>query len=242
MKPSSSPRPRRPRRSNRTPPPHRPPLLPPLTPNSAFYTLSKLTHPDAHPADPTAPARFLRISAAYAVLRSPEARRHYDREVLQLQTQAHRAAAAAAGGSHFGRAGGRPASGLSRRRTQFRGPPPSFYRAAGWAGEGEGGAAGAGAAAGAKKEGEAGAMGGMGYGQRAWEREAVRHFDREAHLRTQRRQEERRREGRREGVREAGEGGQQQGMWGSFALIGGLIGVCVVVPMWVWEGWVRRWV
>lgn len=29
-------------------------------------------------------------------------------------------------------AGGRPASGLSRRRTQFRGPPPSFYRSGGW--------------------------------------------------------------------------------------------------------------
>jgi hypothetical protein len=28
--------------------------------------------------------------------------------------------------------GGRPASGLSRRRTQFRGPPPSFYRSGGW--------------------------------------------------------------------------------------------------------------
>jgi len=34
--------------------------------------------------------------------------------------------------SHTGPAGGRPASGLSRRRTQFRGPPPSFYASGGW--------------------------------------------------------------------------------------------------------------
>ena len=31
-----------------------------------------------------------------------------------------------------GPVGGRPASGLSRRRTSFRGPPPSFYRNGGW--------------------------------------------------------------------------------------------------------------
>lgn len=35
-------------------------------------------------------------------------------------------------GNNTGPAGSRTASGLSRRRTHFKGPPPSFYRNGGW--------------------------------------------------------------------------------------------------------------
>ncbi|KXL44050.1 hypothetical protein M433DRAFT_139301 [Acidomyces richmondensis BFW] len=96
-----------------------------------FYKLSKAHHPDLHPDDPDAKQRFVKISEAHATLGSPEKKASYDRYFLRTQgvssSQVH-------GGSYSSSspAGGRPASGLSRRRTQFRGPPPSFYRSGGW--------------------------------------------------------------------------------------------------------------
>ena len=109
----------------------------------SFYHLSKTHHPDHNRDDPLAPKRFMRISEAYSVLSHTDRRAKYDRDVLRLHDQ--RAAAAAAGGpqhrgggsySSTGPAGGRPASGLSRRRGTFRGPPPSFYRSGGWGAHG----------------------------------------------------------------------------------------------------------
>lgn len=91
----------------------------------------------------------MRISEAYNVLGAPETRARYDRD-LSRQLGYQSAARSGRRGSFFGRsgsasssasasassptgpAGGRPASGLSRRRTAFRGPPPSFYAAGGW--------------------------------------------------------------------------------------------------------------
>lgn len=109
----------------------------------SFYHLSKTHHPDHNRDDPLASKRFMRISEAYSVLSHTERRAKYDRDVLRL----HEQRSAAAGGpgspqhrgasySSTGPAGGRPASGLSRRRGTFRGPPPSFYRSGGWGAHG----------------------------------------------------------------------------------------------------------
>lgn len=76
----------------------------------------------------------MRISEAYNVLSHSTSRAKYDRDVLRLHESQPAAAAAHPRGSYSstGPAGGRPASGLSRRRGTFRGPPPSFYRSGGW--------------------------------------------------------------------------------------------------------------
>jgi curved DNA-binding protein CbpA len=106
-----------------------------LTNTRSFYTLSKRHHPDHNPNDPTAKTRFMRISEAYAVLSSQSRRAAYDRDVLRLHTpQAPHHQNRSPGSYHSATnpAGGRPASGLSKRRSTFRGPPPSFYRNGGW--------------------------------------------------------------------------------------------------------------
>jgi len=86
-----------------------------------FYVLSKETHPDINPNDPTASQRFSQISESYSVLADPEKRSRYDRDFARTQ---HASSPRHRGGSY---AGSRPASGLSKRRGTFRGPPPSFY-------------------------------------------------------------------------------------------------------------------
>jgi curved DNA-binding protein CbpA len=69
--------------------------------------------------------RFAQLSESYSVLANPEKRKRYDRDHFRAQ-QASRSPTRAAG--HTGSyAGSRPASGLSKRRGVFRGPPPSFY-------------------------------------------------------------------------------------------------------------------
>ncbi|KAI4732355.1 DnaJ-domain-containing protein [Aureobasidium sp. EXF-12298] len=94
-----------------------------------FFQLSKKHHPDHNPNDPSAADRFVKISEAYHVLGSADKRASYDRDFLRSRQPSARSQ-----GSHSssGPAGGRPATGLSRRRTQFKGPPPSFYRSGGW--------------------------------------------------------------------------------------------------------------
>ncbi|KAG9548512.1 DnaJ-domain-containing protein, partial [Aureobasidium melanogenum] len=94
-----------------------------------FFQLSKKHHPDHNPDDPKAADRFVKISEAYHVLGSAEKRARYDRDFLRAsQPSSHPQGSY----SSTGPAGGRPATGLSRRRTQFKGPPPSFYRSGGW--------------------------------------------------------------------------------------------------------------
>lgn len=108
----------------------------------SFYHLSKTHHPDHNRDDPLASKRFMRISEAYSVLSHDDRRAKYDRDVLRLHDQRAGAggpgSASHRGGSYSstGPAGGRPASGLSRRRGTFRGPPPSFYRSGGWGAHG----------------------------------------------------------------------------------------------------------
>lgn len=106
----------------------------------SFYHLSKTHHPDHNRDDPLASKRFMRISEAYSVLSHTDRRAKYDRDVLRLHDQRNAAGGSPQhhGGSYSstGPAGGRPASGLSRRRGTFRGPPPSFYRSGGWGAHG----------------------------------------------------------------------------------------------------------
>ncbi|CAD6581126.1 MAG: hypothetical protein ASARMPREDX12_001467 [Alectoria sarmentosa] len=156
-----------------------------------FYSLSKTHHPDRNPNDPDASERFVEISEAYAVLGSPQKRERYDRDVYRTQ-DAFRSHAPRA--SHSGSStpfGSRPASGLSRRRTQFKGPPPSFYRSGGW------GAQGSKRQAQAEASGSAGTgeprRGGFGPAQGHAGFNDVPHFDQEGHHRTQEQQDQRRR-------------------------------------------------
>jgi curved DNA-binding protein CbpA len=88
-----------------------------------FYTLSKENHPDLNPHNSKAHERFSQISESYSVLSDPEKRRRYDRDHMRPHSHGR-----TGGPGHRGSyAGSRPASGLSKRRGAFRGPPPSFY-------------------------------------------------------------------------------------------------------------------
>ncbi|KAF4314597.1 Heat shock protein DnaJ [Botryosphaeria dothidea] len=97
-----------------------------------FYALSKRHHPDRNKGDPSSSSRFVRISEAYHVLGSPEKRTRYDRDLARSQNRSSAHHHHHHPASYAGPAGSRPPSGLSRRRTQFRGPPPSFYRNGAW--------------------------------------------------------------------------------------------------------------
>ncbi|EEY14551.1 DnaJ domain-containing protein [Verticillium alfalfae VaMs.102] len=103
-------------------------LVPP--PPRSFYALSKAHHPDHNPNDPTATTKFHAISEAYATLGTPAKRAVYDRDHARHSHHAHAHHGHGHGGAQprgsYHSAGGRPASGLSRRRSAFRGPPPSF--------------------------------------------------------------------------------------------------------------------
>lgn len=86
-------------------------------------------HPDRNPNDPQASTRFIALSNAYSVLSIPSKRTEYD-STISMNTQADRIPHGTYSSVNF--AGGRSPSGLSRRRAQFRGPPPSFYRNGCW--------------------------------------------------------------------------------------------------------------
>ncbi|EAT87315.1 hypothetical protein HBI56_169840 [Parastagonospora nodorum] len=96
-----------------------------------FYTLSKKNHPDHNRDDPTASTRFVAISEAYHTLSVPEKRRQYDSQLHQSERRA--GGQGYPQGSYSSAAyGARPASGLNKKRSTFRGPPPSFYKAGGY--------------------------------------------------------------------------------------------------------------
>lgn len=227
--------------------------IPPDAPLSAikksFFTLSKRHHPDHNPSDPHAPRRFMRLSEAYAVLGHADKRARYDRDVmrhLHPTPVPHRPA----GGSYHSSnpAGGRPASGLSRRRATFHGPPPSFYRSGGWGAHGaKRKAAHDESTGGAETAGGGGAWtasseGGMGPGQNRWRARNdhdrdVPHWDREGHERTQRRHDERRARRMAARVRFQGEENPFVGFFiVSGVLAAGLLGPYVLIGMWMADG------
>ncbi|KAI9814999.1 MAG: hypothetical protein M1827_002842 [Pycnora praestabilis] len=194
-----------------------------------FYFLSKTHHPDHNPNDPEASARFVNISEAYAVLGNIQKRERYDHDF-------ERASGPSAGrrGSHSstsGPAGARPASGLSRRRTQYRGPPPSFYRSGGWGTQGNkrqaeaDSAASASRASGERSDERPGEGFGIGGAQATWD--DVPHFDREGHLRTQEQQDQRRRRRMTEELIPTGGGGS---VLINFIFVGSIISLAIFLP------------
>ncbi|KAF2846326.1 DnaJ-domain-containing protein [Plenodomus tracheiphilus IPT5] len=105
-----------------------------------FYTLSKKHHPDRNQNDPEASTRFVAISEAYHVLSAPEKRAQYDATLQSAQpsswggrsTGSPRGEGYPQGSYSSASFGSRPASGLNKKRSTFRGPPPSFYKSGGY--------------------------------------------------------------------------------------------------------------
>lgn len=244
-------------------------LQPGATPaeiKKSFYALSKTHHPDHNPSNPHASRRFMRISEAYSVLSIPAKRAAYDRDTLRLHASSphhHHSPHAHRHGSYSSTttsnpAGGRPASGLSRRRTAFQGPPPSFFRSGGWGSQSTKRRAaheestGTGFSASSSTSSSAGAgsstttgtganmgganTGGMGPGQSPFGHgTAVPHFDREAHERTGR-HIDRRRAARRAHADEVGVEAER-GMAGMFFVIGGVLMVSILGPFAISRIW-----
>ncbi|KAK2038295.1 DnaJ-domain-containing protein [Colletotrichum somersetense] len=209
-------------------------------PKRSFYALSKTHHPDHNRDDPDASRKFHAIAEAYSVLGTPAKRAAYDRS---LPSSSSSSSPHGRRGSYHstGPAGGRPASGLSRRRTTFRGPPPSFYRSGGW-----------GAQSAKRREAHEGAGGGddgtgtgasaqpgMGPGQDPYQHTRsgeVPHFDSQTHTRSQSRQDSRR------AHRIAGTEvriGPQETSVGAFLVVSGILFFSFFVP-YVAVGGLRR--
>ncbi|KAK4229666.1 DnaJ domain-containing protein [Podospora fimiseda] len=98
------------------------PTATPAEIKKSYFRLSKLHHPDTS-SSKSSREKFHLISESYAVLSNPSRRSAYDRSRPRHYHHSH---------SSVNPAGGRPPSGLSRRRSPFQGPPPSFYRSGGY--------------------------------------------------------------------------------------------------------------
>ncbi|KAE8146694.1 hypothetical protein BDV25DRAFT_169675 [Aspergillus avenaceus] len=169
-----------------------------------FYALSLRHHPDRNRNDPDASSRFARISSAYDILRNHTKRAIYDRENGILAHHYNNTRSTATSGQHpmgshssYGAnlhtkgatyAGSRPASGLSKRRGQFRGPPPSFYAHGGYGNrKAPGGGAASASAAGGGSKGDDDPTSFI-------HRNPVNHFNARGHYRTQTAEDTRRQE------------------------------------------------
>ncbi|KAL4809058.1 DnaJ domain-containing protein [Aspergillus unguis] len=169
-----------------------------------FYSLSLAHHPDRNPNDPTASSRFAKISSAYQTLSNSTRRSTYDRDhgIHAYASQSTHSTANPGQhpmGSHSSHAsyfGSRPASGLSKRRGVFRGPPPSFYAHGGYGGRNRR-AAGSGGGAYSGAAGSAGSEAGAGKEDDPTsfiDRNTVPHFNARGHYRTQTAEDARRQE------------------------------------------------
>lgn len=188
----------------------------------------------------------MEISEAYAVLGNPAKRERYDRDTQKRPSGGPLSSVNRGGGSSShsssGPLGSRPASGLSRRRTQFRGPPPSFYRSGGWGSQGAKRASQAEAAASAPPRpaprsaasGASNTRGGIGIGgsQTGWDND-VPHFDRDGHYRTQEQQEQRRIKRNRGDSVDYESGGS---ILIKFALVGGVLSLAYLITTTVENG------
>ncbi|KAJ5915079.1 hypothetical protein N7454_011191 [Penicillium verhagenii] len=188
-----------------------------------FYALSLRHHPDRNRTDPEAGPRFARISEAYNTLGRAAKRAIYDRDHgfhSAQHTHPHHGVPHGTHSSHTAHpnkggsyAGSRPASGLSKRRSAFHGPPPSFYEQGGYGATGR-------TAEGAYTSGTAGGggfggdeFGGTGTGKRRQDdpedpmgfiyRNPLGHFNARAHFKTQSAEDRRRGERRRARMEEA---------------------------------------
>ncbi|KAI2627333.1 DnaJ-domain-containing protein [Hypomontagnella submonticulosa] len=223
----------------------------------SFYALSKTHHPDHNPTNPHAARRFMRISEAYSILSIPAKRLAYDRDTLRLHHGPHHSHHGHRGGGSYSStsnpAGGRPASGLSRRRSTFQGPPPSFFRSGGWGAQGPkrraahdestGFSSASSSSTGSSSGGGSSSTntaGGMGPGQSPFGpggAEEVPHFDRASHERTGR-QIDRRRAARQATVDGHAVGIEpERGTAGMFFVIGGVLVLSVMAPVVVGKLW-----
>ena len=218
----------------------------------SYFALSKAHHPDHNPSDPAAARRFMRISEAYAVLGHGEKRARYDRDVMRRHSQSTPVLHGHRRGSYHSSnpAGGRPASGLSRRRGAFTGPPPSFFRSGGWgshsakrkaAHEESTGSSGMGTEAGAGTRTNNAGTGGMRPEQNPYQGmgtwgDDVPHFDREAHERTQRRHDERRAR-RMAASRGPNPFGEDGGGMGDFAVVASVLVTVILGPYIIGKLW-----
>ncbi|KAG0652420.1 hypothetical protein D0Z07_0991 [Hyphodiscus hymeniophilus] len=209
---------------------------------TSFKIISICSTSTAFPLEHSS-SRFVQISEAYAILRVPAKRQEYDREHLLNHHSPSQAHSHRPRGSYHssGPVGGRPASGLSRRRSQFRGPPPSFYRSGGWGDQAEKrqnaqdatGETRAGFGD-KKKDDSSTGMGGMGPGQQPWghERNDVPHFDRDGHFRTHENYDQRRRQRINH---DSVPRGETRGMFANFLFVGGIISLGVFIPSLIFE-------
>ncbi|KAL8736373.1 MAG: hypothetical protein Q9181_002450 [Wetmoreana brouardii] len=199
-----------------------------------YYALSKHHHPDRNPHDHHAAEAFVEISEAYATLGNTIKRERYDREIQRSSAlQSYNVPR----GSHSSSApyGARPASGLSRRRTQFRGPPPSFFRNGGWGPQGARRQRQANATASAQTSNASGSDGmgasaGGGYGHTRPSdglNYDVSHFDRDGHIRTQEQQDQRRRRRAGEQAVDYSNGGN---VLVNFVFISGILAAACLIP------------
>ncbi|OAA37934.1 DnaJ domain protein [Beauveria brongniartii RCEF 3172] len=208
----------------------------------SFYKLSKTHHPDANRKDPNAAHTFSLLSESYTLLSDPSRRSLYDRDVmarLHPPSYAHsppHGSYHSAAHHHHHPAGGRPASGLSKRRGSFRGPPPSFYRNGGWGAHAD-------RRRRAHDETTASSSSSSHYtnyespGHGRLDDEGVPlHFDKEAHRRTHEKEDRRRWARRRRALDEEGvEFEPQTSLGAHFAIVLGILGATVLVPVWYWN-------
>ncbi|KAJ6783175.1 hypothetical protein PWT90_03746 [Aphanocladium album] len=223
----------------------------------SFYRLSKAHHPDANRNDPNAAHTFSLLSESYTLLTDPSRRAVYDRDVMQriLQTSGTTNGAPQHGSYHSSAysAGGRPASGLSKRRGTFRGPPPSFYRNGGWGAQSEkrrrayeeaaSSASSSSSSSSTHYTNYEGGAGGDTFkaqqdpGGRFTkaEEDVPPHFDKEAHRRTHEKEDQRRwaRERRKRALDDDDVEFEPQASLGAhFAIVLGILGATVLVPVW----------
>lgn len=189
----------------------------------------------------------MRISEAYGVLSHADRRARYDRDHLRLHhpssSSHHAARRAGSYSSTMGNpAGGRPPSGLSKRRGTFTGPPPSFYRSGGWGAHGTKRRAAHEETTGTGTGTGGGGMGGgMGPGQDPTHGVAgAAHFDHVGHERMHRKLHEESRRARRR----KGDGGVvpvvDTGLWVRFVVVTAIVAGAAYVPYWFSRGPERK--
>ncbi|KAL4956584.1 DnaJ domain-containing protein [Aspergillus filifer] len=215
-----------------------------------FYALSLQHHPDRNPNDPSASQRFAKISSAYQTLSNATKRSTYDRDNgIHAYASGSTHSTATPGqhpmGSHSSHAsyfGSRPASGLSKRRGVFRGPPPSFYAHGGYGKRRPPSSAGGFSSAGAAGGAAAGDNASKGKEEDPTsfiDRNSVSHFNARGHYKTQtaedaRRQERREREREHIDINEQFIGGRGDDLIRFIIVSGMLVGTAVLTGFLRW--------
>ena len=78
----------------------------------AYLKRAKQFHPDLHPDDPKAKAKFQMLNEAYEVINDPEKRKKYDQYGEHWKEADAYNAAGGAGGSYYYKGGGSPFEGI----------------------------------------------------------------------------------------------------------------------------------